>query len=242
MLLCFWNRNGSLLCSGKVVKPEVTFFKTLVEFYSYCFVLWFCVISKSGRLVVSVYMRWGLMCTEMQKMQYPLCVSLSNIQTFNKHLMQLTVQTSSSPALINEILALNKINYTRVFLTLWAKFMYMKAEFKFHSICACNLPVISLWFTEAADNYTISEWDSLLGAYWEWRRISFSTVSSPVHINWEKFSKTFSSCMCDMNLGKMKELISGHKHQITSPTIFTYLNFRCFLMTYTNPNTLETVL
>ena len=42
------------------------------------------------------------------------------------------------------------------------RFTYMKAQLGFHLICARNLPVIRVWFSKAADNYTISDWCCLL--------------------------------------------------------------------------------
>lgn len=44
-----------------------------------------------------------------------------------------------------------------------AKFAYMKAY------SARNLCVISVWFTQAAANCAISEWDCLAGTWREWR-------------------------------------------------------------------------
>lgn len=92
MLLCFQNRGGSLLFFWQGREAQSNFFQNFSCIYSYCFcnthrkywtllffpILWFCVVSRTGKLVVPANMYiWGEASCWLQQMSfYVFCLQL----------------------------------------------------------------------------------------------------------------------------------------------------------------------
>lgn len=191
MLLCSPNRKkGSFSFPGKATKPGVTFsqlrsyfilivFWMCIENTVYVIVLHFVILWLNFQSAVPAFLlllpcRWFLpsctACMMWGRMSLWADKLLGFIYNYWSRLILSSLSTGKS-SLVSVCLAfihltdisINSPSSNFQLSCYWgARFTYMKAQLEFHLICARNLPVIRVWFSKAADNYTISDWCCLL--------------------------------------------------------------------------------